>query len=143
MNTGHWSLIASEGDTVELSTQSTVRYGASSDAQFVEQTVSGLVDATNDFFGGDPAPDMRKGLWLLQVAAPPAPEPPPEPPAPEPPSLDDPRFADKMRRLEFQQRERGMAATVRLAQANEAAAARYGDVILEFGRLLAFLRGGS
>ena len=59
-----WARIASEGQTVEVPADSTVRYGAAFDDRYIERVVSGSVTASNAFFGSDPARGTPKGLWL-------------------------------------------------------------------------------
>ena len=127
-----WLPIADEGGSATVPDQSTVRYGASAEADYVERVVSGLVHATNGFFGRDPAESRRKGLWLLQATAVPEPAPNPTPaPAPDGPSLpqlDDKQFADKMRLLEYAQRERSIKANEQLAQASRYVGDKYAEL---------------
>ena len=105
-----WERIASEGQTVEVPAESTVRYGASFDDRYIERAVSGLVTASNAFFGSDPARGTPKGLWLMQVAPvePPAPTPAPQPVPPTMPVPGDPLFDQKARVYEAWQRDEGM-----------------------------------
>jgi hypothetical protein len=120
-----WSKIADENERAEVPADSTVRYGASAEAGYIERVLSGAVTASNGFFGGDPAPNVRKGLWLLVAASPPAPAPAPQPPAPVEPSapslpdIGDPEFDRKMRLLEFAQRERSIKAAIDLKTVND------------------------
>lgn len=118
---GTWRAIADEGQSVEVPANSTVRYGQSPALRFVERVVSGRVTASNGFFGGDPAPNSRKGLWLLETAPPPVPMPAPSPApsGPQLPDLADPDFDRKLRLLEFAQRERGIRASLDLRAVNE------------------------
>ena len=155
-----WLKLADEGGSADVAPDSTVRYGASPDERFIERVVSGRVVASNGFFGGDPAPNTRKGLWLLQQDQPPAPEP-PAPPTPEPapppdglPPLSDPQFAERMRLLEYAQRERHntaaeqrnaalVQANTRLAESQEAAQRSYAEVAAKYDALIRLLQEGA
>ena len=61
--TGTWNAIGNEWDTLNVPTNSTVRYGAN--GAYVQRVVSGTFRATNDFFGSDPAPGVYKRVELL------------------------------------------------------------------------------
>lgn len=113
-----WERIASEGQTVEVPAESTVRYGASFDDRYIERAVTGLVTASNAFFGSDPARGTAKGLWLLVVVAA-DPSAPPTMPTP-----GDPLFDQKARVYEAWQRDEGMKIQrekILALQANEKA----------------------
>ncbi len=56
--TGAWSRIASEGATFNVVANTTVRYGSGS--TFRMRVVSGVGQCTNEFFGGDPTPNVAK-----------------------------------------------------------------------------------
>jgi hypothetical protein len=95
-----WTAVASEYQTFDVATTSTVRYGAG-DA-WVQMSVSGRAVCSNEFFGADPAFMVVKRCEVWNDAAPeptpaPAPSPAPVPaPVPEPspvpgPALPGPR----------------------------------------------------
>lgn len=78
-----WSRIGGEGETVTVPPDSTVRYGATPAARYVERVVSGQVFIHNQTFT-DPEVGVPKALWLRSDAAE-APTPiPSPPPSPEP-----------------------------------------------------------
>lgn len=86
-----WAIVGYEGEEVNVPEKSTVRYGAN--GMYVTKIASGKFNATNDFFGADPAVGIRKevALAVVKVAAPvvsaPAPST-PTTPATQAPSLN-------------------------------------------------------
>lgn len=66
--TGSWSFIASEGSTFSLSTQRTVRYGAS--GRWTQKTVpAGTAHCTNWYFGRDPFYGTKKRCEVWNPAS--------------------------------------------------------------------------
>ncbi len=73
-----WVTVAEEGAVLLCPTPRTVRYGYSGlglgvealvhRSSWKEQVVQGRVEATNEYFGGDPMPHRKK---VLQIAMPP------------------------------------------------------------------------
>lgn len=59
----NWQQIATEGQTVEVPDNTTVRFGAA--GFYTKKVVSGEVPATSDFFGGDPIRGVAKTLQQL------------------------------------------------------------------------------
>jgi hypothetical protein len=89
MPEGNWEQIGVENETLTVEADTTVVYG--SGGGWVTKVVSGTFDATNGFFGSDPAYGIVKVVFRL-VAAPvivPEPESAPEP-APEPVPIPEP-----------------------------------------------------
>jgi hypothetical protein len=58
-----WSRIGAQGEKITLDGTRTVRYGAG--AQWIIKLLSGSVECTNAFFGGDPAPHIPKICEVL------------------------------------------------------------------------------
>ena len=61
-----WRHIGGESDTLSVPAGSTVRYGAN--GSYVLKAVSGTFQATNAFFGVDPAAGTRKSVELREAA---------------------------------------------------------------------------
>ncbi|SMP72023.1 hypothetical protein [Noviherbaspirillum suwonense] len=83
---GTWVLIGKENDKLTVDSDTRVCYGIN--RQWLVTTLSGVFDASNGFFGTDPAPGVKKVVMkFVPAAVQPAPEPVPEPvpePAPQP-----------------------------------------------------------
>lgn len=79
-----WTHVAAEGQSFSLGASQSVRYG--SGTQWVEKTVSGAAQCTNDFFGSDPAVGVTKVCDTRGTSPPPAAGNPPPPVAGEPPA---------------------------------------------------------
>ena len=58
---GTWVKIADEGQSVSLATATVVQYGAND--SFAQKTVTGTLQCTNAYFGGDPLPFVAKGCY--------------------------------------------------------------------------------
>jgi hypothetical protein len=69
-----WVQIAKEGETVTVPADTTVRYGGN--GSFITKVVSGLVTASNEAFGKDPAYNTAKVLQKLVVESSPVATPP-------------------------------------------------------------------
>ena len=63
---GTLSKIANEGESFTVTGTGTVRYGAGT--TFVEKSVTGAGQCTNDFFGSDPVPGTGKACFLFTPA---------------------------------------------------------------------------
>ncbi|HLO27820.1 MAG TPA: LamG domain-containing protein, partial [Anaerolineales bacterium] len=59
-----WSRIGAEGENITLDGTRTVRYGAGT--QWIMKLLSGSVECTSAFFGGDPAPNLPKVCEVLE-----------------------------------------------------------------------------
>jgi hypothetical protein len=94
---GQWEQIGSEGSRLTVDADTTVAYG--SGAAWITKVISGEFDATNGFFGSDPAYGVVKQVYKQVTAAAPQPVPTPDPlpnptpatePVPTPVPVPDP-----------------------------------------------------
>ena len=66
-----WRLVGREGDSIEVPDRTLVRYGA--EGRWVARIVSGRFQASNEFFGHDPAPRIQKAVEAVPAGPPPPP----------------------------------------------------------------------
>ena len=66
-NTSSWVKIGKENDTVNVSSNTSVRYGDPASNRWVEKVMSGSFQASNNIFG-DPAPGIPKEIQSYVLA---------------------------------------------------------------------------
>ena len=89
--------LADEGGSFTLTASSIVRYGDAATNAFVEKTLSGTGQCTNDFFGNDPLVGVGKACYLF-VPAPAAAAPAASAVAPPPPVASNQNAIDNAKR---------------------------------------------